>query len=292
MKDCADLIMNYIEDAKKRYSIDIIIYDRYNLLCADAELPIPEIRKWHQNPYCLAIKSESHLQKRCVYLKNKYQATLKDDGEVHSVTCFAGVTEISMPVFVKGKLFSIVAVTGIKGKLRDKTARLLSDKLSEDIKSLHKENLTELTVDETTSVAFFIKLLSALIKEHILSSPHYKNALDALSENALSPYIFSAIDYIKENFAEDIKTSDVASFCHLSSSYLQHLFIKVKGYGIAEEIRLCRLEHAKELLVSTDFSVRYIAISSGFRNVDYFSTAFKKHFGVTPLKLRQKKAVN
>ncbi len=289
MKDCADLIKEYIIDTKKRYNLDIIIYDRYNLLCTDDELPLPEIRKWHLNPYCTAVKNDSHLARRCVYLKNKYQANIKDDGKIHSVTCFAGVTEMMIPVFIKGKLFSIVAVTGIKGRLRNKTASLLSARLKTDVEKLHKKSLLKLGSDEEATVKLFLKLLSSLLREHILTSPHYKNALDALSENALSPYIFSAIDYIKENFSENIKISDVAAFCHLSPSYLQHLFIKVKGYGISEEIRLCRLEHAKELLVSTDFSVRYIALSSGFKNVDYFSTAFKKHFGVTPLKCRQKK---
>lgn len=289
MKDCANLIKEYILDTKKRCNLDIIIYDRYNLLCTDDDLPLPEIRKWHLNPYCTVVKNDSHLAKRCVYLKNKYQAELKDNGKVYSVTCYAGVTEISVPVFIKGKLFSIVAVTGISGSLRNKTAALLSKRLNTDIEKIHEKSLLKLTVDEVSSVNIFLKLLASLLREHILTSPHYKNAIDAISENALSPYIFSAIDYIKEHFSEDIKISDVAAFCHLSPSYLQHLFIKVKGYGIAEEIRLCKLEHAKELIVSTDFSVRYIALTSGFRNVDYFSTAFKKQFGITPLKYRQKK---
>ncbi|MBQ2942485.1 MAG: helix-turn-helix transcriptional regulator [Clostridia bacterium] len=290
MKDCAVLIKEYIEDIKKSRQWDIIIYDRYNLLCTDNELNLPEIRKWHKNPYCLAIKKNRGLQRRCVYLKNKYQAEMKNDGEIHKVTCYAGVTEISLPVFIENTLFSIVSVTGIKGSLREKTASLLSGRLKTDIPSLHNDSLLHITDDEEASLKTFLKVLSALLKEHITTSPHYENAISALfARENMSPYVFDAIDYIKEHFTEDITLAGIADHCHLSASYLQHLFIKVKGIGISEEIRECRLERAAELLRDTNHSVRYIALDSGFNNVDYFSTAFKKRFGKTPLKFRNKR---
>ena len=291
MEDFSILIKEYINDAKENHPWNIIIYDRYNLLCTDPDLnSLPEIRKWHKNPYCLKIKENRHLQRKCVYLKNKFQATLKNDGEIYSVTCYAGVKEIYVPILIGDNSFAILSVTGLKGELRDKTATLLENKLSSDIKKLHDQSLLDISEKEEASIKTFLRVLSAMLKEHLLKSPHYENARSVIfSRENMSPYIFDAIDYIKEHFAEDIKISDIADHCHLSKSYLQHLFIKVKGIGISEEIKECRLEHAAELLKNTNHSVRFIAIDSGFCNVDYFSTAFKKRFGKSPLRFRNKK---
>ena len=95
--------------------------------------------------------------------------------------------------------------------------------------------------------------------------------------------------YISKNYAEQITAHNVADACHVSVSYLQHLFAELLGHGIAEEIRLQRLEAAKEMLATTAYSVRYIALCCGFCSPDYFSTVFKRQLGITPLKYRKSK---
>jgi AraC-like DNA-binding protein len=46
------------------------------------------------------------------------------------------------------------------------------------------------------------------------------------------------------------------------------------------------LEIAEKLLRTTDESVKKIAITSGFEEVEYFSRCFKKYYGMTPTKYR------
>ncbi len=55
------------------------------------------------------------------------------------------------------------------------------------------------------------------------------------------------------------------------------------GHGPQEFIRLIRLEKAAELL-KQGVSVGDAAVETGFGNIKYFSTLFKKHFGVSPSK--------
>lgn len=43
-----------------------------------------------------------------------------------------------------------------------------------------------------------------------------------------------------------------------------------------------KLKHAKELLIKGDITIKEVAYSSGFSNPKYFSTSFKKFYGMTP----------
>ena len=53
------------------------------------------------------------------------------------------------------------------------------------------------------------------------------------------------------------------------------------GQGPQDFMRLIRLEQAAQYLKQGD-SVLDVSVKTGFVNVKYFSTVFKKHFGVSP----------
>ncbi|MDB4957095.1 MAG: transcriptional regulator, AraC family [Myxococcales bacterium] len=48
-----------------------------------------------------------------------------------------------------------------------------------------------------------------------------------------------------------------------------------------------RLERARDLLVESDQSIKEIAATIGYAHASHFSTAFRRHFGVTPWQQRQ-----
>ena len=67
---------------------------------------------------------------------------------------------------------------------------------------------------------------------------------------------------------------------------VSRLFKEGTGSGFKEYVINKRLERAMELLTTTDTPVGEIARSVGFENSTYFSTAFKKHYGISPTQLR------
>ncbi|MCM4151908.1 AraC family transcriptional regulator [Arenibacter sp. N53] len=63
------------------------------------------------------------------------------------------------------------------------------------------------------------------------------------------------------------------------------LYRKVKaiiGISVSDYISNYRLENAKTMLENTDLSMSEIGYSTGFSSPNYFSTAFKSKYGVTP----------
>ncbi|MDA8227531.1 MAG: response regulator [Desulfitobacterium hafniense] len=91
-----------------------------------------------------------------------------------------------------------------------------------------------------------------------------------------------AAAYIRQNYQEDITLDQIASKLFLSPSYFSRMFKKNVGESFASYVIRVRMEHAQSLLATGKFSVTQVAKKVGFENSGYFSTVYKKHFGMSP----------
>ncbi len=280
-----ELIKQHLNFIKQQLSLDIIIHANSSVLTASELTELPEFHRWHINKYCLKIKSNRSLHKRCVNLSGRFMHKVLKSPEVIKSTCFAGVTEYAKAVFWGEKLLCTISATGYKGRLPHSIADLLGRRVglsTNDLLTLREEHLPD--ADES-SVIYAIEILEQLIVRYYISNGRTdKKASDIGKPNK---YVEWALEYINTCYCEDISADKIAAHCYLSTAYLQKLFSESLGHGIAEELRLCRISHAKELLCSTDFSVKHIAFACGFKSSDYFSTLFKKEIGISPLKYRK-----
>ena len=103
-----------------------------------------------------------------------------------------------------------------------------------------------------------------------------------------SVYATQAISYIKENYANDIKLSEISRLCSVSPEHLSRVFKKETGFGFSEFLTMVRLQKAEQLLKSdTKKSVSCIAYECGFNDSNYFSEKFKKYYGISPIKYKK-----
>ena len=109
-------------------------------------------------------------------------------------------------------------------------------------------------------------------------------ALDARVSN---PAIERLVQYINDNPHEEITLEGSARMLKISPSYLSKTFTKNTGFGFREYLMIVRIKKAKQLLETTDVPVRQIAFDCGFNDSNYFSSAFKKATGFSPLKYRK-----
>ena len=68
----------------------------------------------------------------------------------------------------------------------------------------------------------------------------------------------------------------------LSRVQLHRRMKELTGISVGEFIRNLRLQQAARLLEKGDTTVAQVTYAVGFSNPTHFSSAFKKHFGVTP----------
>jgi YesN/AraC family two-component response regulator len=80
----------------------------------------------------------------------------------------------------------------------------------------------------------------------------------------------------------DLTVEMLADFLYVSRSKLYADWKEVCDTSLNAFIKEIRLDEAKKLITEHDFSVQETAAAVGFPDPNYFSTSFKKEFGVSP----------
>ena len=95
--------------------------------------------------------------------------------------------------------------------------------------------------------------------------------------------ISPAIQEIDRSFTEnELSVSRLASLCGISEVYFRRLFMNTFGISPKEYVIQKRMEYAKTLLSSGDFSVSEAAMLCGYAEPCHFSREFSKRVGVSP----------
>ena len=98
-----------------------------------------------------------------------------------------------------------------------------------------------------------------------------------------SKYVREALTYLSEHYNDpDISVSSVARSLGVSDGHLSHVFKKETSYTLSAYLTNYRMHKATELLRDCRVKVYEVAESVGYRDITYFSSAFKKSVGMSP----------
>lgn len=105
--------------------------------------------------------------------------------------------------------------------------------------------------------------------------------------SAHSALVEKVREYVDQNYFKDLTLQRISDLFYVNPYYLAHIFKKDMGDSPINYLIKTRLNTARNLLLSTDLSIKEIAFLTGYDNPLYFSVAFKKLFGTSPIKLRK-----
>lgn len=97
-----------------------------------------------------------------------------------------------------------------------------------------------------------------------------------------------AIAYMEENYHKKIGLRDLADALYLSPNYLSELFKRHTGENFSDYLLRLRMHHAKRYLANIQYKISDVAGLVGFSDSRYFSSTFKRFYGLTPLEYRNK----
>lgn len=105
------------------------------------------------------------------------------------------------------------------------------------------------------------------------------------AEKTRCKYTEAAVEYVKDNLPYNISLLKVAKHLSVSAEHLSRQFKKDTGISFSEYVGFLRLKKAEEMLITgKGKSITQIAHMCGFNDSNYFSSKFKKIYGVSPLK--------
>lgn len=143
-----------------------------------------------------------------------------------------------------------------------------------EIESNHKDLLI-------TSALFH---LIYLLVEHL--SIEKKDKVELKSEKN-KHRITSIINYIDENYQEDLTIELLSEVFHLSEGHLSKLFKENLGMTIKAYISQTRAKEVRNVLLTSDLPLIDIAIMCGFPNVKSMNKVFKDLYQCTPSQFRR-----
>lgn len=156
---------------------------------------------------------------------------------------------------------------------------LATDKLSEQGNTVPNDDVlkvimtTNKMIDVHHRVEEFVSELCAISEQALVQSDSTEKQV---------------CEYINNNFScPDINVKIIASTFRITPSYLSAKFKQKYGMSMLEYINQVRINHAKELLRSSDLSIESIYIQCGYISKTTFLRQFKKICGVTPATYRE-----
>lgn len=105
----------------------------------------------------------------------------------------------------------------------------------------------------------------------------------------LSTIVAQAVTIIHRRFDQNLTLDDIAREIHVNASYLSRAFQKETGKNFVAYLTELRIAYGKELLLTTDLTIREIVERVGYNNDKYYMKLFKKYTGMTPGEFRNRR---
>jgi AraC-like DNA-binding protein len=133
-------------------------------------------------------------------------------------------------------------------------------------------------------------LLAALVAELFRSRARRLAIPAAIFARArLSRKIRMGIDFVSRDYYRDIGVKHIAAAAGLNVSYFSRRFHRETGLTAIAYLNRFRVQHARQLLVSTDRTVAEIARLAGFQDAKYFARVYRAATGHSPRAARQQR---
>ncbi|WP_314584916.1 response regulator [Paenibacillus terrigena] len=100
--------------------------------------------------------------------------------------------------------------------------------------------------------------------------------------------IAKVLRYCEECYAQEITLESISEQVNMSKNYFSAFFKRKTGDNFWDYLTAVRMDKAKELLRTTEWSAGTIATKVGYKNQSHFGRVFRESTGITPNEFRQR----
>ncbi|QGH33642.1 AraC family transcriptional regulator [Gracilibacillus salitolerans] len=164
---------------------------------------------------------------------------------------------------------------------KEKPILQLEEEVS-DFQHLILQIIHEIQSDLPESNIITNGLLSALIGRLIQQFHHQPNSVNKRKYSSSKNSILTVKKLIEQRYKENWTLDRLAKKVYLSPHHLCRQFKQKTGWSPGQYLIYRRMEVAKYLLSSTNYTMEQIASQIGYKSDTHFHQVFKKNTGITP----------
>lgn len=155
-------------------------------------------------------------------------------------------------------------------------------------KSLIEDLLSQMLYEVRNSSYGSDKICQNLLEILILRIARHQHVIPVpLTSTYMTKECARIKEYLDIHYSEQIPLDTLTELTHMNKYYMAHSFAKYTGQSPIQYLNQRRMEAACTLLTDTDHSISSVSSSVGFSSQSYFTQAFRKKYGITPIKYRQ-----
>lgn len=228
--------------------------------------------------YCSMLRKDLGTEAQCLDSDREMREKAKARGNLFVYRCHGGLIEAVKPLFAENELFGFIMIGQIRSaedipqdKLAKWRQKFGNDKLYEAFQQVPQIQMGPLS----HVLPLFSSLVDLIVTQKMIA---------LLGRHPLVPLIIR----MREHPEERLSLSEASRIVGKSESRTAHLFSEIYSRSFKDMQREIRMAQAADLLVaSKSTGIKEIASRCGYEDPLYFSRAFKRHFGLTPSRLRR-----
>lgn len=151
----------------------------------------------------------------------------------------------------------------------------------EILKRILKEYNREEPYSADMITAYLLQLIVLVIRQQQFER---NSGIDtAIYRNTKSKIVNDCLFAVEKKLYDSFSLSELAEEVCVSPAYLSKIFRRETGESLFAYIKKRKFEVAKDMIMDGKYTISQVSNSLGFCSVQYFSSEFKKEFGVSPI---------
>ncbi|UOR10829.1 helix-turn-helix domain-containing protein [Halobacillus amylolyticus] len=195
---------------------------------------------------------------------------------------------VDIKTWMYEQFFSIEPPFPDPGLLRTRLTSILAQIRRFMIRKGITDEMSEENYKQVFDTILYSPVLYRIVQDMILFINNLLQSIEKHPQAARIDIIEEAISYIEDHYEDPtLSLTQVANHVGRSPSYFSHILSSQYKRSFREMLSYIRVQKAKEMLTSSDETIKNISHSTGFNEPNYFSRVFKATTGQTPREYRR-----
>lgn len=267
--------------------LDKLLYDFYTITGLTISIWDAQFNQLSHQPkemrsFCRIIKSSPEGRRRCFLSDKKLCIECGKTGKPATHYCHAGLIDTAIPIKFKDTIMGYMMFGQVIDNFKEKTnltsaLKTLSSELNLPLNNL-RDSYFELESYNENKIVSAANILKTATRSLWLSE------YIEIGYNTTASKIDS---YVRSHINEELSVKSLCDELEISKNKLYEISHQSFHKSIGEFISSVRIDEAKHLIRTTDYTITQISTMVGIKNYNYFIKFFKSNVGLSPLKYRK-----